>query len=264
MFFPSAGFCLVIAFIVEFVIFKSPVADFKEVKDKKILLILTSISVLFAGITINRNRDWKDTYTLVSADSKRSAENSRLYYFAANEEMAQTKTEGIDPATKKQMFEESIMDYRKCLAIYPGFCDAQTNLANAFMFAMLLDSAEAHGKMAVTADPYNANALNTLANVYMANKEYSPAIKLLDRAIAIDDANTLLPFNIGICNMNIRNYDSAIYYFRKVINRDTENSRALQLMAIAFDASGKKDSAAEYERMARKYDPGFSVNNTSR
>jgi len=260
MFSPSAGFCLFIAFIMEQLVFKSPMPDIKSISYKKIMIILIPVSLAFIAITINRNTDWKDSLTLARADSKKSPDNSRLHYFAANEEIALTKLDDIDPATKKQMFEEGIMDYQKSIAIYPRFSEAHTNLANAFMFAMQLDSAEVHGKLAVAAQPGNANALNTLANVYMADKKYPDAIVLLRKASAAGPDNTMPPFNIGICNMNTKEYDSAIYYFKKVVNMDATNGRALQLIAIAYNVKGQKDSTEKYEAIARKSDPGFSIN----
>ena len=108
LFFPSAGFCIAVAFIMEQIVFRQATGEIPPVKDKKILFMLIPVGIIFIAITMNRNTEWKDSFTLFLADSKTAPNNCRILYFAANAEMAKVREEGTDTATKNDMLSDAI------------------------------------------------------------------------------------------------------------------------------------------------------------
>ena len=260
MFFASAGFCVAIAFIVEFYLARKEAIGIADLfKSKLALGALIPISLVFIAITIDRNTDWKDSFTLFQADSKKSPDNCRLYYFNAGEEMAIVNDQGADGTVRKQMLTDAIINFQKCVSIYPDYGIAQSGLADAFSVSMQLDSAEFHGEKALKLIPYDPTALNILANIYLAKKKYPEAIVLLKKASIINPSNPYYTGNLGTCNMLLKQYDSAIFYFRKSVNIDPGNIKSVMFLSVAFNAAGQKDSAKKYEAIVKQSEPGFSV-----
>ena len=259
MFFPSAGFCIMAAFFIEHLVSKSAIPEIAGIKNIKVLLVIIPVAIIFIIITVDRNTDWKDNITLFRTDSKKSPNNSRLYYFAANAKIELTKTKGIDDAAKQHLLKEGIIDYKKSIAIYPDFFETQDNLALAFVDAKQLDSAEVHAEKAIAIMPNYDSSWNILANIYIDKQEFPEAIALCKKASIMNPANPYYPGNIGVCNIYTNHPDSAIYYFRKAINIDPANEQAIRCIAALYNATGQKDSAKKYETIAKKSDPDFDV-----
>src|SRR5205807_1867118 len=76
LFFPSVGFCLVVAQLMR----RLWGGDNGVVPDQKLYLILVPVALVWAGLTIQRNSQWKDAYTLYKTDLERTPNNYRLSY----------------------------------------------------------------------------------------------------------------------------------------------------------------------------------------
>ena len=263
IFTPSVGFCVMLAFILEQAVFRSEVTELKGIKNKTVLLILIPVSIIFTWITVSRNSEWKDNFTLFRADSKKSPNNFRLYYFAGNEELLLSGAEATDPATKNELLTEGIEDLQKSVAIYPDFYETQSHLAYAFTQTGKMDSAEVHCKKALMLNPNDVNTLTTMAGIYVANKKYQDAMVILKKTCAINPGNPAYLYNLAICNVYTHEYDHAIYYFKKVVALAPSNRDAIKFIATLFNAEGLTDSASKYEAIMKRYDPRFNVNNIS-
>jgi len=259
LFYPSAGFCLMIAFILEQALYKKDTENQGDIYNKKTLYVLIPLAIVFGGMTIDRNRDWKDSYTLFKTDSKKSPENARLSYFEANEEISVLNDPAANPDQRGQMLQLGIANLQKSLAIYPDYHEAHISLSDAFLMAGQSDSAIVHGEKGLALGPNDPAALNALANAYMAIKKYPEAIELCRKASQINPGNPNYTGNIGVCNIFLNHYDSAIYYFRKSIETDPLNVKSIQFLSVAFNAAGQRDSAKKYEARARITEPGFNV-----
>jgi len=259
MFFPSVGYCLAIAFIIVQVILKGQGSGLADIKNKKLLYVLVPISLVFIGITIYRNTEWKDSYTLFEADIKKSPDNCRLYVYAATQEMDKAHAPDTDPDTRQQMFVQGVKDYRKCLAIYPDFKPAQVNIALAFIDANKLDSAASHAGKALALTPDDPNVMNILSIIYFKQDKFQESIALDRTASAADPTNAYYPGNIGICDIRLKQYDSAIYYFRRSVNIDVADYRYVKFMANTFKTLNQRDSAKKYVLIAQRSDPNFNI-----
>ena len=260
LFFPSAGFCLVAAFVIQRVLANQESAGISAVTNKKILIILVPLGIIFISITVTRNNDWKDSLTLFRTDLEKSPNNARLCYFAATQEIAVTKSDTADRATKQDMLKEGIQNLQRSVSIYPDYGQAHSALTDAFLLTMQTDSAELHGKKAVMLNGNDANSLNILSDVFISEKKYSEAEIQLKKATAINPTNPFYPGNLAICCVYLKQYDSAIYYFKRSLSIEPDNEKATQFLAVTYNATGQKDSARKYESIAKRSSPGFSVN----
>ena len=268
MFFPSVGFCVVAGFGVEKLWLNSEtkhiarsggIGVFTFTK-AGVILGGVVVSILFAEICIQRNKEWQDNFTLFVTDSKKSPDNCRLRYFAGKEKIDRSNREDPNSGIKQAMNKEGVADMYKCLAIYPNFSDALDELAYYHLIALRFDSAEAYCKKALMSSPNDVSAMNNLAIIYTSQRKYLEAVAMDRKASLIDPSNSYYPGNIGVCYVYSAHYDSAIYYLRKSIDRDASNTRYMKFFAISFNATGQRDSARKYETLVKQSEPDFSVN----
>lgn len=77
----------------------------------------------------------------------------------------------------------AIASYETAIQQNPQNYVARNNLAYLYLQAGQIDKAKEHGEAAVAIKPDNAAALDTLAQIRMAEKDYTEAVKLYDRAV---------------------------------------------------------------------------------
>ena len=259
LFLPSAGFCLAIGYLASLLTGKAALPLQSALRNGRLLTVLVPVCFVFAGLTITRNNEWKDSFTLFTTDSKRFPANGRLHYLAGNEEAALVTAEGTEPDTKKVMLDDAIADLGQSLQGYPAFLQAHNALVNLYLIAGNMDSAEVHGRAALLLQPNDPIALNGMTNVYLGRRKFTAAIDLASRASHISPANAFYPGSAGIAYMFLKQYDSAIVYFKKSVELDPANHRSLKFLSMVYYATNQEDSAKKYEALVKVTDPAFNV-----
>ncbi len=176
VFFASVGFCLVLALLIERLLEKFSIPNDQLLKSKTTWVFLIPLVLILGKMTISRNEDWLSSYTLYSADIKKSPLNCRLYQYLGNVLAVHISTEEQNAEQKKHIITEGITNLQKALAIYPDFAQAQVDIGYAFFMVGQLDSADVHNKKALALDPNNIIALDNLAGVYFMRNNYEDAI----------------------------------------------------------------------------------------
>jgi Flp pilus assembly protein TadD len=170
--------------------------------------------------------------TLFTADITKAPQNARLNYYLGNE-MSTNLANSATGQMKAQIITESIPYLQKAVSINPEYAEAQTTLATAFFNLQQFDSAEVHHLKALSYDSLNALALNGLAGIYFMKQNFPKARDILIRDVAINPRNTSVVHNLGLCYLNMRIYDSCIYYGRKVLAIDASHQETFKDMARA-------------------------------
>jgi len=258
LFFPSVGFCLLIALLVEKWAGNTE-AGLANLKRPKLLVIIIPIILVFAGVTMNRNTEWSDSYTLFSTDVKKSPNDSRLNYSLGSELERIILPDEKDPVQQKKILEEAIGYLKKSLSIYPDFREAHSDLGAAYFRNSQYDSAEFHAKRSLVLQPDNTDGLINLAGVYGVRKKYPESIELYKKAIALDPDNVSPYTFTGLSYLYLGNFDSGIFYLNKAIVIDPDFNSSYEFLASAYKAISKMDSAKKYESIAKKYNPAFKL-----
>ncbi len=244
-FFPSVGFCLIAALAVEKWLLPANATVSTVFKNIKVLAVLIPVLVLFSSMTIMRNEDWKDEYTLFSKDSEKSPDNSRLWYFRACAIIKQDGAES-DTIAQPQMDEECIGYLRRAIAVYPGFSQAHRELGTIFDNEHMYDSSAAHVKMALESVAPDAVADNNEGTKYYARGRYPLAIYLYRKAIVADPGSKYPWYSMGLVYNRLKEFDSAIFYFNRSLVIDPQNIDARYQLAASFYGVEKLDSV-EYQ-----------------
>jgi tetratricopeptide (TPR) repeat protein len=259
-FFPSAGFCIFFALASEKWIVRSVGSDFNVLSKIGPLSILLCILCSFSAITIARNADWKDNFTLVNADISKSPDDYSMQYKAGLE--LQNKLEQEPDSVKKmELNKASIACFLRSLALNPGYTEAHADIGVAYFKENNFDSAIFHFKKTLDLNPGHYNAATNLATLYYKNQDYANAIKYYRKSV-IDYPNSDIGwYNMGVCYARINLPDSSLACMKRVLEiaPGFDSHKAFGNVAILYGMLGNKDSAIKYEQLTQKYFPNFKL-----
>jgi protein O-mannosyl-transferase len=248
LFFPSVGFCFILALLIEKVASKS--ADkFALLKDPRTWLVLGPVAIIFCWLTINRNADWHDNFTLYKSDSKKSSNSWKIYYCLGAEYCKDMLKYPADSVVQKPMIEEGIKNFQRAVAILPQYEIAQAQLATAFLALRNFDSAAKHFNDVLLINPQSKIAVQKLTGIYFYNGNYRKALSLFKYQLEVNHDGQAYGY-MGVCYLKLARYDSAIVVFRNVLAGNPANASVNIGMAEAFTGIGNTDSARKYETIA--------------
>lgn len=242
VFFASAGFCLAIAIAIDRLLLSKGKSGLARA-------LLATVSLVFAFLTIKRNTDWKDNYTLYLADSKKSTTNYRLYFNLGTALCMNLFGYEKDTANKRPLIEEGIVNLERSLAIYPENSTAEEHIGRACFTLGQLEKAAVHYERALALDHANADAFNKLMLIYFNEHQYRNALSICQNAFAAHP-NISVYNNMGTCYLRLGKYDSALVIFRNILLKNPEYKPANANMARLYLKLGNADSVARYETIA--------------
>lgn len=254
-FFCSTGVCIVAGLAFEKWIIKEEGADVLAVKGTKVLAILVPVLLVFGGLTIARNGDWKDNYTLYRTDIDKSPNDARLFHYVATALAEERYPAEKDTAKKREMNRESIDYLRRSLAIYPNYSEAHVELGKVFDQNHQWDSAEYHDRRALELAPENFTATNNLGNVYLAEGKYPDAIVYFRRALALNPNFKYAYYNLGLTYKQLNQPDSTIKYCRKMLELEPNYIGAVQELGTAYFSKQRYDSAEYFFNLVLAANP---------
>ena len=243
-FFASTSVCLAAALAIEHFIIKGDSANMMSLKNPKVLTVLIPLCLLFSGMTIARNMDWKDELTLYKSDVIKSPNDCRLYHYIGTALAENVYPTEPDSNKKREIDAESMTYLRKALAIYPDFTEAHVEIGRIFDRKHMYDSAILHDTKALQLNPTHSTANNNLGSVYLSTGRYRDAIAYLQRSIMVNPNFKFAYFNLARCYMQMKQYDSAIPNFKMMIRFDPTYIDAQQELGTAYYMKGNYDSAA--------------------
>lgn len=260
LFFASTGFCLALALAVDYLLFRRTAA---ELTNPKLLVVLAVFLLGFGGLTIARNSDWKNNYTLYTTDIEKSPEDSRLYYWLAAELSQNMYTGETDTLKQKELDRQSIGYLREALGIYPEFSDALAELGWIYQRNNMPDSARYFNNRALQLNPDNSEANLNLGNLYYAEGKFLDAIEQLKKAIAINPKLKMAYMTLANCNLQLRQYDDAIANANKVLEFDPDYTDAHQCLGNVYMRKQDLKLAEEHFNIVVKAKPGYvqAINN---
>jgi tetratricopeptide (TPR) repeat protein len=255
-FFASAGVCIAAALAMEQWILKADSSNTAVLKSAKALAVLAPLLLVFGGLTIARNMDWQNNYTLYKADVEKSPNDTRLHHFVATAITEEVYPNEKDSMKRHELDQESIEELRKSLAIYPDYSEAHVELGRVFDRAHQWDSAEVHDRMALKLSPGNSTANNNLGNVYLSTGRYPQAIELFKKSIALKPDFSFAYYNVALGYQQIRQYDSAVRYYNLMLGFDPNYINAHLQLGTVFMAMQKFDSAEYHFKKIMALTPG--------
>lgn len=236
LFYPSVGFCIAVAWGLEQGIGR------KQVRWAAIGVI----AFLMATVAIGRNKDWQDNYTLFTTDVAKAPDNARLRWYRGNELAGPVATNASSQEEHNAAVNESIRELQAAISIFPECYAAHVDLGYAFMLAGQLDSSEVHSNIGLEGIPENSIALSNLAGISHRKGDYAAAVAYSRRAKAVDTGNIDIAGNMALAFEQMKVYDSAIKYFKAVLDKRPDDANIIRFLARTFHKAGQEDSALRY------------------
>jgi protein O-mannosyl-transferase len=255
LFFSSVGFCLVVALAIEKWLIKREVDFPAFLQNKMALGVLVTVCLLFSGLTIARNNDWKDNYTLYKTDLEKAPRDCRLYFYLGDEMSENTYAAEPDTAKQRQIITESINLMKKSLEIFPDYTDEHTELGKAYLMVSNYDSAIFHFKRAIALSDYQSIAANNLGTAYLRTGRLKEAISAYNLAIKINAGFVAAFYNLGTAYIQSQQIDSAIYCLNQALSFDPNYLSAYLQLGSAYYNSGKTDLAIANINKVLQADP---------
>lgn len=250
MFYPSVGFCLAAALLLERWAGKDAGTDMGLVTRPKVLALLLPICLLFAADTIARNGDWLDNYTLYTTDAAKAPDNCRINYLAGDAMFTMYHQE-TNPAEKQKLLARVIPYFQRTLAIKPDYEYAVADMGAAYFCNGQYDSAEYYDLRMIRLNPKYALVRNNLSGVYMSTKQFRKGVNLGKETIAALPQNVNAYADLGIYYRELGHLDSAMYYLDMGIAVQPGFYGFYMVKSDVFYAMGKFDSAARYKEIGK-------------
>ncbi len=258
LFFAAIGFCLIIALSIEkFTVAKSE----KEPRFKKYIIsvfVLLPVIIFYAFLTINRNSQWYDNYTLYKADVKVAPDNCKLQYnLGTNLLISANALEQNDTIRKKQV-ELGINYLKKAISIYPALDLAYSEIANTYFHDVNYDSSEVYCKKALSLNPSDLVAMENLAAICFKSGRFEQSLELCRHTVNKYPDYARAYRNMGNCYMRLNSFDSAVYAYKASMSVEPSVSVTYERLAVAYKLAGNMDSAQKYLQIAQNNNPEFN------
>lgn len=287
LFIPSVGFSIALAYGI-FFISRRQKENWKALRPNTLYSVplLAVILLSYAGITINRNAEWKDLPTLYQADIPRLERSVKANtQYAGNilyqifngqprreptREDVQTMIRHFDMALKikpdyydalnslgsifstllgKQ--DEAIILFKKATSSNPVATAAYINLGYAYVEKQDYDKAIASYKKVLELDPRRIKAVLKLAEVYQKKGEIDSAIAMNQKAMLVDTASEVPYLNIGNYYLLAHDTVTAVTWWQKAAEKQPLEKLSRKL-SFYFQQKGDMEKAAYYRKKAEE------------
>ena len=262
VFIASWGFCLGFVFLI-FSFFKQPIVQLsvEETKNKPKLkknyvpLVIFPFLLIFSYQTMQRNKDWKDGFSIVEADIKHL--NNSFFansYYATKLDVMSNQNSNYGVLTKMTKH------YKRAIEIYPDYDKVWNNLGRIYFEEYQnIDSAKYYFTNAIRINPNNHYAQFHIAYINQIQGRIEEAkngyLKTLNIYPKFENALLLLS-NLYLYQFN--KLDSAYYYNMVAANYYPNSESVLLNTGNFYLFTGDTLNAVE------KYETAFSINPNNR
>ena len=253
LFMPSLGFALGVSWL-----------WYTYLPRGKWIFILAGLLIVgLLGIkTIDRNRVWKDDFTLFTTDVKTSS-NSAKVLNAAGGALVNRASKEKNTASSVRMLQEAKSYLEKAIRIHPMYKNAWLILGNAHYYLKEYDDAIDAFKAALTIDPDFTDATKNLGISYReAGKYYGQEKNDLAQAlIRLKEAYQLMPEDYetvrlyGIANALSGNNQAALSLFQQAVTLAPQNAGAYVNLGNIYYTLGDEENGRKNHALALELDP---------
>lgn len=267
LFLPSIGFS--VAFVTGIYFF---IQKFQKEEKKSLItlaLILAPLFSYYAYKTVDRNKDWKDNYTL-AANTLPYAENNAAinaqYALELNNLVKAGKIQNVDSAEALV-----VKHYKKAIDIFPDFYGPNADLAAYYILEAQPDSAFPYLLESTQLKPKEWLHHYYLGLIYFEKNNYQEALSYFDKIIAnpiLQSRKSEFPELLeayefgGRCLHNTGQDNKAYAYLNMGIELYSQKSSYI-LLANLYRITGKTKLAIEtFERLQVLYPDDQEIINT--
>jgi tetratricopeptide (TPR) repeat protein len=239
---PSLGFALVLAVALVRAAGVSPDPAPPRIGDlvranRRLFLYLSPFLALYAAHTLMRNQEWKDNYTLYSADVRKMPENARLHYFLGSAIVNEVAPAESDPVRRNEYLDQAIAELHKAIGIYEPYAHAHSQMGVAYYRKGDRQKAIDCYTRALQYGP-DAAAYSNLGVCYCELGDVDQGIAMLRKAVDHDDQYVDALVNLGIAHGMRGDWQQAIAWYQRVVELLPGDPLGYESLADAHIKSG--------------------------
>ncbi|MBI4778188.1 tetratricopeptide repeat protein [Candidatus Desantisbacteria bacterium] len=252
MYVPSLGFCLILGMGIE---------RLYAYKKQLSIIMIAIILIVYSGLTIHRNLDYKSEYTIWSKTVKQNPKSTRAHMNL-----------GIAYA-REGLHNKAIAEYLEVLKINPNHVNAHDSLGVAYMEKGLYNEAIEEIKKVIKLKPDQLYAYNNLGIAYEKKNECEKAIALYKKVLNTKSINYKDAFmkdyaqirasnNLGVLYEKNRQYQQALQYYKNSIQINPDYAKGYENLTRICVGQKEFDNALEFAKKAAKLNPThFNISN---
>jgi len=246
----SYGFCFFLAFL----IFKiKNIREIKKYSSTLIIVLVLIVTSVYSYSTIQRNFEWKDDFTLLSADIKKSPLGTGIHHALAlhyrdrgeYETALAYASRAVELASKnynayenlgtihayQKKYDEAIKFYNKAIELNPKFYLAHNNLGLVYSYIADFDNSLFYLKKAIEINPALSKAHNDLGAVYAQIGESDLAIQEMEKSIEINPYESDYYYNLAVIYEFLGEDKKAKELFIKGLEIDPGNNKIIKKLS---------------------------------
>ena len=202
--------------------------------------IFSVVVIVFAISAHERNKVWKDAFTLWSDVVNKAPENVRAHY-------------NLGSAFSYQgSLEEEIEEYKKALALQEDYPRVNFHLGNSFQKLGRKQEAIQAYRRELQIQPKFAMAHNNLANVLADQKQYEESLKEYKVAILFKPGYDKAHANMATVLMDLGRVEEAMDQYRIAIRLNPNSRSAHYNLGLAYQRQERiAEAIKEYEAVIR-------------
>ena len=207
---------------------------------RRLNIIAAVILIVFSVLTYQRNKVWKDSFTLWDDVARKSPYKERGYI-----------NRGVEYYDKGKIT-QAYSDFNKAIALNPKNAEAYCTRGVIYAKQNKFVEAFADFNKAIELDPFNAEAYNNRSNLYTKIGDFPDALFDLNRSIEILPDYTEAYFNRGNVHYRQNNYTQAIHDYTKAIGINPQFEKAYPNLVVIYLVLKEFDKAWGFVNKAKE------------
>ncbi len=240
LFMPSVAFSVFAAWLVSA---KLPVvaARLKQPAGRVIVLVTGTLLLIYAILTIDRNGDWKDDFTLYTTDAEVSS-NSAKSNNIAGQWHAWAANQTRDASLRNDHFSKALAMLQKAVQIHPAYQDAWFHLGNVYYdYLKQPDSTLQCYLRILRLDPEEENVYRNLGLI-LKQPGIPDRIGAWKAVLAINPKRFEPNYHLALLFAE-SDREASLAYMRKAAEAQPGNPDVVRFLEEAGERSGRGDGA---------------------
>lgn len=243
LYIPSLGFCLFLGYGLD----KLSYAGQNRLESGRRVALSGILSALvlgaYAGLTVNRNADWRDCLTFYSQTLSANPNSARMHNnlgFTLSETGA---------------YDEAISHYLEALRLQPDFIRALNNLGAALIETGRVDEGLQYHEAAFRLQPGRSSAWFSMGFALYQAGRYEEAVRHYETALRLQPVYLNACYNLGLALFELGRYEAAIDQYRAALSLAPDYVDAHINLGLALSAAHRSDEAVRQFLTAIALDP---------
>ncbi len=267
LFIPSLGIMFGVAWLILYLLKTPDIARFKTPGDlwkysRSSLLITGMIAVIFAIITIDRNNDWENSFSIYSADILKAPNCAKLRYHYGLE-LSKLGLKQQSDAERRQFQENAIEQFVGAIAIHPSYSDAYGQMGLSYYRIGNNQKALENYEKAISFNENNPTVYSNMGIIYFNNQNYPKAREVYEKAVKLKPSFVDARRNLGSVYAMSKRFDDALQQFREALRYATEKDDIATLnyyIGMALRDKGEIEKSVPYFNKANRLNPSLKKN----